>query len=64
MIVSAPALLSEDWLLFGRQDSTVQGGLIELLALAPDAALVLSELKRDRTPPEVFAQALDYAVLV
>lgn len=64
MIVSAPALLSEDWLLIGRQESTGQGGRIDLLALAPDTSLVLIELKRDRTPREVVAQALDYAVWV
>lgn len=61
MIVSAPALLSEDWMLIGRQESTGQGGRIDLLALAPDASLVLIEIKRDRTPREVVAQALDYA---
>lgn len=61
MIVAAPALLSEDWLLIGQQESTGQGGRIDLLALAPDASLVLIELKRDRTPREVVAQALDYA---
>lgn len=64
MIVAAPALLSEDWLLIGRQESTGQGGRIDLLALAPDASLVLIELKRERTPREVVAQALDYAVWV
>jgi len=40
------------------------GGRIDLLAIAPDGALVLIELKRDRTPREVVAQALDYAVWV
>lgn len=64
MIVSAPALLSEDWLLIGRQENTGQRKRIDLLALAPDASLVLIELKRERTPREVVAQALDYAVWV
>lgn len=64
MIVAAPALLSEDWLLIGRQENTGQGGRIDLLALAPDASLVLIELKRERTPREVVAQALDYAAWV
>lgn len=64
MIVAAPALLSEDWMLIGRQESTGQGGRIDLLALAPDASLVLIELKRERTPREVVAQALDYAAWV
>src|SRR5690606_36391337 len=61
MIVAAPALLSEDWMLIGRQESTGRGGRIDLLALAPDASLVLIEIKRDRTPRDVVAQALDYA---
>lgn len=61
MIIAAPALLSDDWMLVGRQESTGQGGRIDLLALAPDASLVLIELKRERTPREVVAQALDYA---
>jgi hypothetical protein len=39
-------------------------GRLDLLAIAPDGALVLIELKRDRTPREVVAQALDYACWV
>src|SRR6266849_2037754 len=61
MIVRAPALLSEEWLLIGRQEDTGFGGRIDLLAIAPDASLVLIEIKRNRTPREVVAQALDYA---
>jgi hypothetical protein len=61
MIVAAPALLSDEWMLIGRQESTGYGGRIDLLAIAPDGSLVLIELKRDRTPREVVAQALDYA---
>lgn len=61
MIVTAPRLLSEEWMLIGRQESTGLGGRIDLLAIAPDASLVLIELKRDRTPRDVVAQALDYA---
>ena len=34
---------------------------MDLIAIAPDSSLVLIELKRDRTPREVVAQALDYA---
>jgi hypothetical protein len=37
------------------------GGRIDLLAIAPDGALVLIELNRNRTPREVVAQSLDYA---
>ena len=40
------------------------GGIVDLLGIAPDGALVLIELKRDRTPREVVAQAIDYACWV
>jgi hypothetical protein len=61
MIVRDPRILSGEWLLIGRQESTSHGGRIDLLAIAPDGSLVLIELKRDRTPREIIAQALDYA---
>ncbi len=61
MIVTAPRMLSDEWMLIGRQEDTGFGGRIDLLAIAPDGSLVLIELKRDRTPRNVVAQALDYA---
>jgi hypothetical protein len=61
MIVAAPQVLSDEWMLIGRQEPTGHGGRVDLLAIAPDGALVLIELKRDRTPRDVVAQALDYA---
>ena len=61
MIVASPRLLSDEWMLIGRQEGTGLGGRIDLLAIAPDGSLVLIEIKRDRTPREVVAQALDYA---
>lgn len=61
MIVAAPRVLSDEWMLIGKQEDTGFGGRIDLLAIAPDGSLVLIELKRDRTPREVVAQALDYA---
>lgn len=61
MIVSTPQILSSQWMLIGRQEQTGLGGRIDLLAITPDASLVLIELKRNRTPREVVAQALDYA---
>lgn len=61
MIVAAPRMLSDDWMLIGRQENTGLGGIIDLLAIAPDGSLVLIELKRDRTPRDVVAQSLDYA---
>ncbi len=63
MIVAAPRILSDEWILIGRQEPTASGRL-DLLGLAPDGTLVVIELKRDRTPREVVAQALDYATWV
>jgi Endonuclease NucS len=64
MIVAAPAILSEEWMLIGRQERTNSGGIVDLLAIAPDGALVVIEVKRDRTPRDVVAQAIDYAAWV
>ncbi|MCC4104241.1 PDDEXK family nuclease [Serratia ureilytica] len=61
MILSDPTILSDQWMLIGHQENTLDKGRIDLLAIAPDASLILIELKRDRTPREVVAQALDYA---
>lgn len=61
MIVHSPEMLSDQWMLIGRQVATSHGGIIDLLAVTRDGSLVLIELKRDRTPREVVAQALDYA---
>ena len=64
MIESDPRILSEQWMLIGRQIITPTGGRIDLLAIAPDASLVLIELKRDKTPRDIVAQAIDYATWV
>lgn len=61
MIIAAPRMLPDEWMLIGKQEDTGFGGRIDLLAIAPDGSLVLIELKRSRTPREVVAQALDYA---
>ena len=61
MIVAAPEILSREWMIIGRQEDTGFGGRIDLLALAPDGALILIELKRGKTPREVLAQAINYA---
>ena len=39
MIVAAPRLLSEEWMLIGRQEDTGFGGRIDLLAITPDGSL-------------------------
>jgi hypothetical protein len=64
MIVADPRIVSDEWMIIGRQEQTGLGGRIDLLAIAPDGSLVLIELKRDRTPRDVVAQALDYATYV
>ena len=61
MIVDQPEILSSDWMLIARQVRTAFGGIIDLLAVAPDGSLVLIEIKRGLTPRDVVAQALDYA---
>jgi hypothetical protein len=63
MILADPRILSEEWMLIGQQVNLGHGP-IDLLALAPDASLVLIELKRDKTPRDVMAQALDYAASI
>jgi hypothetical protein len=61
MIEADPAILAEEWLIIGRQIQTTYGGYIDLLAIAPDGSLVVIELKRNKTPRDVVAQAIDYA---
>jgi len=48
-------------LVIGRQVPTDFGGYIDLLCLNPQGDTVIVELKRDKTPREITAQALDYA---
>lgn len=64
MIIGDPRIISSEWMLIGRQETTPFGGRIDLLAIAPDGSLVLIELKRNRTPREIVAQAIDYAAWV
>jgi hypothetical protein len=64
LIAADPRILSDEWMLIGRQEQTTQSGTLDLLAVAPDGSLVLIELKRNKTPRDVVAQALDYAVWV
>lgn len=54
-------LVGLDALIIGRQVLTAQGGRIDLLAMDATGALIIIELKRDRTPREIVAQVLDYA---
>jgi hypothetical protein len=60
MIEADPTILGTPLLLIGRQVPTDFGKYIDLLAIDDEGALHVLELKRDRTPREVVAQALDY----
>ena len=55
------SLLDDDLLVIGRQVPTAFGGIIDLVCLDGSGDVAIVEMKRDRTPREVVAQALDYA---
>ncbi len=61
MIVEQPEILSSDWMPIARQVETSFGGIVDMLAVAPDGSLVLIEIKSGRTPRDALAQALDCA---
>lgn len=54
-------ILSEDLLLIGRQVQTDFGKYIDMLAIDQEGNLQIIELKKNRTPRDVVAQAIDYA---
>lgn len=54
------SLLGLDLLVLGRQVPTEFGKIVDLLALSADGFVYVIELKRDKTPREVVAQALEY----
>lgn len=60
LIDTDPSVLGTPLLIVGRQVPTDFGGFIDLLGIDSDGAVHVLELKRDRTPREVVAQALDY----
>jgi hypothetical protein len=59
-IAQDPRALGLDILVIGRQVNTPHGGFIDLLGLDRDGNLSVIELKKDKTPRDVVAQALDY----
>lgn len=63
---SNPGGILEDgrMLIVGRQVLTNLGGYIDLLGVDREGNAVVVELKRDRTPRDVVAQALEYASYV
>ncbi len=42
MIVAAPEMLSDEWILIGRQENTGFGGRIDLLAITPTVSRAAS----------------------
>ena len=48
-------ILDSGWMLIGRQVRTDHGKLVDLLAVDAGGALIVIELKKDRTPREVVA---------
>jgi hypothetical protein len=55
-----PTILGDPLLVIGRQVHTPYNKIIDLLAIDVDGNLHVLELKRDMTPRDVVAQALDY----
>ncbi len=55
------SILSDDLLLVGRQVQTEYGKYLDMLAIDGEGNLHIIELKKNRAPREVVAQALDYA---
>ena len=60
LIEADPGILGQSLLLVGRQVITAHGKRVDLLAVDGDGALHILELKKDKTPRDVIAQALDY----
>ena len=61
LIVRDVSIINPDWLLIGRQVRTAYDKRIDLLALDANGTVIIIELKRDKTPRDVVAQAIDYA---
>lgn len=61
LIVRDVSVINADWLLIGRQVRTRFDKRIDLLGLDANGSVVIIELKRDKTPRDVVAQAIDYA---
>ena len=57
-------ILNKSWLVLGNQIKTDAGKYIDILCMDHDEDLVVIELKKDMTPREVTAQAIDYAASV
>ena len=60
-IMQDVSILNRDWMLVGRQVRTAFEKLVDLLAIDANGTVIVIELKRDKTPRDVVAQAIDYA---
>ena len=60
-IVKDPKILGEDMIVLDRQREISGVGRLDLLMMDASGKLVIVELKRDVSPREAVAQALDYA---
>lgn len=60
-ICESPDVLGEDLLIISRQLEIPGVGRLDLLGMNADGRLVIIDLKRDLSPREAVAQALDYA---
>ena len=57
-------ILEEGWLVIGNQIPTDLKKRLDILCIDSDGNLVVVELKKDKTPREVTAQAIEYAEFV
>lgn len=57
-------LLDSNWLVIGRQVVTKNGKKLDLLCVEQDGDLIVVELKKNLTPRDVTAQAIEYASYV
>ena len=64
LLIDDPNLLGRRLLIVGQQVHTASGNRLDLLGIDVEGNLHLIELKCDRTPRDVVAQALDYAAWV
>ena len=58
------SMVADDLLIVGRQLASDLGGVLDMLAIDGNGDLAVLELKRDKTPRDVVAQALHYAAWV
>jgi len=63
-LVQDISMISDDLLVIGRQLQSGLGGILDILAIDRNGDLAVLELKKDRTPRDVVAQALHYAAWV